>query len=36
MDEIIENIKSKYTKKDLKNMSQSEIQKEVLIEMDRE
>ena len=36
MDEIIESIKNKYTKSDLKNMSHSEIQQEVLIEMDME
>ena len=36
MDEIIENIKNKYTNNDLKNMSHSEIQKEVLLEMERQ
>lgn len=36
MDEIIENIKNKYTNNDLKNMSHSEIQKEVLLEIERQ
>lgn len=36
MDDIIESIKNKYTNNDLKNMSHTEIQQEVLLEMQKQ